>query len=117
MASVLGAAPASSCPSPRRSRTCCGKPGGRHIGNFVSTNDGGNGSSCIDLLNLRHYRTPVLVEGHRFVHSAYGSGDDCVDLASIPIQMVDRIEILKDGASTIDGAQAVAQAVRVRMIR
>ncbi len=82
-------------------------------GNFSTTNNGANGSSCIDLLNLGITRTLVLVDGRRFVHSAYGTGNDCVDLDTIPIQMVDRIEILKDGASTIYGADAVAGVVNI----
>ena len=82
-------------------------------GNFSTTNNGANGSSCIDLLNLGITRTLVLVDGRRFVHSAYGVGDDCVDLDTIPIQMIDRIEILKDGASTIYGADAVAGVVNI----
>ncbi len=82
-------------------------------GNFSTTNNGANGSSCIDLLNLGISRTLVLVDGRRFVHSAYGTGNDCVDLDTIPIQLVDRIEILKDGASTIYGADAVAGVVNI----
>lgn len=82
-------------------------------GNYASTNNGANGSSCIDLFNLGITRTLVLVDGRRYVHSAYGAGDDCVDLDTIPIQMVDRIEVLKDGASTIYGADAVAGVVNI----
>ncbi len=82
-------------------------------GNYASTNNGANGSSCIDLFNLGITRTLVLVDGRRYVHSAYGAGDDCVDLDTIPIQMVDRIEILKDGASTIYGADAVAGVINI----
>ncbi|MGI4794927.1 MAG: TonB-dependent receptor [Janthinobacterium lividum] len=84
-----------------------------NAGNFSTTNNGANGSSCIDLLNLGITRTLVLVDGRRFVHSAYGTGNDCVDLDTIPIQMIDRIEILKDGASTIYGADAVAGVVNI----
>ena len=82
-------------------------------GNYSSTDNGANGSSCIDLLNLGITRTLVLVDGRRFVHSAYGGGADCVDLDTIPIQMVDRIEILKDGASAIYGADAVAGVINI----
>ncbi len=82
-------------------------------GNFSTTNNGANGSSCIDLRNLGIARTLVLVDGRRFVHSAYGTGNDCVDLDTIPIQLIDRIEILKDGASTIYGADAVAGVINI----
>ena len=82
-------------------------------GNFASTNNGPVGSSCIDLFNLGITRTLVLVDGRRFVHTGYGTGNDCVDLDTIPIEMVDRIEVLKDGASTIYGADAVAGVINV----
>ena len=82
-------------------------------GNFSTTNNGANGSSCIDLRNLGIARTLVLVDGRRFVHTAYGTGNDCVDLDTIPISIVDRIEVLKDGASTIYGADAVAGVINI----
>ncbi len=82
-------------------------------GTYASTNNGGGGSSCIDLFNLGITRTLVLVDGRRYVHSAYGAGNDCVDLDTIPVQMVDRIEVLKDGASAIYGADAVAGVVNI----
>ena len=84
-------------------------------GNFSTTNNGANGSSCIDLRNLGINRTLVLVDGRRFVHTGYGTGFDCVDLDTIPIAMVDRIEILKDGASTIYGADAIGGVVNIIM--
>lgn len=82
-------------------------------GNFSTTNNGGNGSSCIDIHNLGITRTLVLVDGKRFVHTPYGTGFDCVDLDTIPLQIVDRIEILKEGASAIYGADAVAGVVNI----
>ncbi|MGI4794633.1 MAG: TonB-dependent receptor domain-containing protein, partial [Janthinobacterium lividum] len=82
-------------------------------GNFSTTNNGGNGSSCIDLRNLGIARTLVLVDGRRFIRTGFGDGNDCVDLDTIPIAMVDRIEILKDGASSIYGADAVAGVINI----
>ncbi len=79
----------------------------------ASNNNGGNGASCIDIRNLGINRTLVLVDGRRFVHTPDGGGGDCVDLDTIPIAMVDRIEILKDGASTIYGADAIAGVINV----
>jgi len=80
-------------------------------GVYSSTNNGGDGSSCIDLRNLGIERTLVLVDGKRFVHTA--GGVDCVDLNNIPLALVDRIEILKDGASTTYGADAVAGVINI----
>ncbi len=80
-------------------------------GVYSSTNNGGDGSSCIDLRNLGIERTLVLVDGKRFVHTA--GGVDCVDLNNIPLELVDRIEILKDGASSTYGADAVAGVINI----
>ncbi len=80
-------------------------------GVYATTNNGGNGSSCIDLRNLGVERTLVLVDGKRFVTTA--GGIDCVDLNNIPLDLVDRIEILKDGASTTYGADAVAGVINI----
>ncbi|MCQ8279483.1 TonB-dependent receptor [Acetobacteraceae bacterium KSS8] len=79
------------------------------------TNNGSNGASCLDIRNLGITRTLFLVDGRRFVHSGFGNGNDCVDLDTIPLNMVDRIEVLKDGASTIYGADAVAGVVNIIM--
>ena len=80
-------------------------------GVYSTTNNGGSGSSCIDLRNLGVERTLVLVDGKRFVTTA--GGIDCVDLNNIPLDLVDRIEILKDGASTTYGADAVAGVINI----
>ena len=80
-------------------------------GIYATTNNGGDGSSCIDLRNLGVERTLVLVDGKRFVQTS--GGIDCVDLNNIPLDLVDRIEILKDGASTTYGADAVAGVVNI----
>ena len=70
---------------------------------------GGNNSvSTISLRGLGQTRTLVLINGRR---SAPAAGSSSVDIASIPLQMIDRIEVLKDGASAIYGSDAVAGVV------
>ena len=81
-------------------------------GLYGATNNGGQGASCTDIRNLGINRTLVLVNGKRFVHTGI-LGDDCVDLNNIPLSLVDRIEVLKDGASTTYGADAVAGVVNI----
>jgi iron complex outermembrane receptor protein len=81
-------------------------------GNFATTNNGGQGSSCLDIRNLGITRTLILVDGKRVVHSGI-FGIDCVDLDNVPVAMIDRIEILKDGASSIYGADAVAGVINI----
>lgn len=78
-------------------------------GLYSTTNNGGGGVSCIDLRNLGIERTLVLVDGKRFVNG----NANCVDLNNIPLGQVERIEILKDGASTTYGADAIAGVVNI----
>lgn len=71
----------------------------------TTTNNGGNGSVLIDLRGLGTDRTLTLVNGQRIV--------DGGDFQTIPSTMVDRIEVLKDGASAVYGADAVAGVVNI----
>ncbi len=63
-------------------------------------------------LNLRHLgseRLLVLVNGKRWSQSV----DGYTDMSTIPSSMVDRVEILKDGASSIYGSDAIAGVVNI----
>lgn len=72
-------------------------------------NNGGDGSAGVSLRNLGESRTLVLVDGRRWVTSLGGS----VDLNTIPAAIIERIEILKDGASSIYGSDAIAGVVNI----
>jgi iron complex outermembrane receptor protein len=72
-------------------------------------NNGGDGTSGISLRNLGSQRTLVLVNGRRWTTGITGS----VDLNTIPTAMVERIDVLKDGASTIYGSDAIAGVVNI----
>ena len=72
-------------------------------------NNGGDGSAAISLRNLGSSRTLVLVDGRRWVQTLGGS----VDLNTIPAAIVERIEVLKDGASSIYGSDAIAGVVNI----
>ena len=75
-------------------------------------NNGGNGSTLVDLRDLGSNRTLVLVNGRRYAPD--GSAlSGAVDLNSIPSAIVERIEILKDGASTIYGSDAIAGVINI----
>ena len=65
-------------------------------------NGGGDGATTVSLRGLGEQRTLVLVNGRRIVTR---------DVNSIPMSMVERIEILKDGASAIYGSDAVGGVV------
>lgn len=73
------------------------------------------GSTGISLRGLGATSTLVLVNGRRM--APYGRADDgqkvFTDLSSIPMELVDRIEILLDGASAIYGADAIGGVVNV----
>lgn len=67
------------------------------------------GGQYIDLRNLGPNRTLVLVNGKRLGITT----DGLQDVASIPSVMVERIEILKDGASSVYGSDAMAGVVNI----
>ena len=75
----------------------------------TTVNNGGNGSSTVSLRNLGSSRTLVLVNGRRWGTGLGGS----VDLNSIPTAIVERVEVLKDGASTLYGSDAIAGVVNI----
>ncbi|USD36433.1 MULTISPECIES: TonB-dependent siderophore receptor [Ferrimonas] len=78
----------------------------------TAVNNGGEGKLSIDLRGLGAKRTLVLVNGRRFVNSGTGANDS-VDLNNIPVSMVKRIEVLKDGASAVYGSDAIAGVINV----
>ncbi len=78
----------------------------------TQVNNGGNGGRTISLRGLGSNRTLVLLNGRRLPGSFSGVTAS-VDLNAIPVAAVDRIEILKEGASTAYGADAVAGVVNI----
>ncbi len=81
------------------------------FGGFIT--DGGAGANTISLRGLGAQRTLVLVNGKRWSPSGVQGFTNSVDLSAIPSSIISRIEILKDGASSIYGADAVAGVVNV----
>ena len=67
------------------------------------------GGQYIDLRNLGPQRTLVLVNGKRLGISP----DGFQDVSTIPTSMVQRIEVLKDGASSIYGSDAMAGVINI----
>ena len=86
-------------------------------GNFGYPPDGGGigaGASQVDLRNLGSNRVLVLVDGIRWVNESSASGvSGSSDLNTIPLSIVERIEVLEDGASAIYGSDAIAGVVNV----
>lgn len=77
-----------------------------------STNNGADGIAQVDLRGMGSQRTLVLLNGRRMVNSGSGA-DSAVDLNSIPVAMIARVEILKDGASAVYGSDAIAGVVNI----
>ncbi len=73
------------------------------------------GTAGVSLRGLGQKNTLILVNGKRV--SPYATAQDMqevfVDLNSLPMAAVQRIEVLKDGASSIYGSDAVAGVVNI----
>ncbi|QBL08077.1 TonB-dependent receptor [Rheinheimera sp. D18] len=77
-----------------------------------TTNNGADGVAQVDLRGMGSQRTLVLLNGRRMVNSGSGA-DSAVDLNAIPVAMIARVEILKDGASAVYGSDAIAGVVNI----
>ena len=72
-------------------------------------NNGNDGRELVNLRSLGPNRTLVLVNGRRWVSAL----DGAVDLSAIPMSLVERVEVLKDGASAIYGSDAIAGVINI----
>src|SRR5438309_2629125 len=78
----------------------------------TNVNNGGDGETQISLRNLGAQRTLVLVDGKRWVNGGTNAGL-APDLNSIPSAAIERVEVLKDGASAVFGSDAIAGVVNI----
>src|SRR5712692_1971247 len=78
----------------------------------AQVNNGNDGSIRVSLRSLGPQRTLVLVNGRRMVPGGTGANSSA-DLGTIPTAAIERIEVLKDGASAIYGSDAIAGVVNV----
>jgi iron complex outermembrane recepter protein len=79
-------------------------------GGVLAQNIGSTGNpSTANLRGLGPQYTLVLLNGRRIANYAFGNSP--VDLNSIPMSAIERIEVLRDGASAIYGADAVAGVI------
>lgn len=85
----------------------------------LGINEGGTttavrGASAIDLRFLGPNNTLVLVDGRRQAPNGISSGGTVfVDLNRIPVSLIERVELLKDGASAIYGSDATAGVINI----
>lgn len=78
---------------------------------FVS--NGGTGAETLSLRGLGANRTLFLLNGRRAGPSGTRGSVSSFDLNSIPLAAVERVEILKDGASAVYGSDAIAGVVNI----
>ena len=75
--------------------------------------EGGPGVNTVDLRGLGAEKTLVLMNGRRISPAGTRGQVSSVDLNTLPTSIIQRIEILKDGASSIYGSDAVAGVVNI----
>ena len=95
-------------------RTISAASAGGSVQTAQNTGNATGALSAISLRGLGSGRTLVLIDGRR--SAVYGGGSanaagNSVDISAIPIAAVERVEILKDGASAIYGSDAIAGVV------
>jgi outer membrane receptor protein involved in Fe transport len=91
--------------------------GGQNPG-VVSSNQSGsenfNSASTINLRGLGPDATLTLLNGHRL---AYNATDQGIDISQIPLEAIDRVEVVADGASALYGSDAVAGVANIILRR
>ncbi len=81
-----------------------------NVGIQLGTTDrNNNGNSSANLRGLGASSTLVLLNGRRLVN--HGAKGNAVDLNSIPLAAIERVEVLKDGASAIYGTDAIGGVI------
>lgn len=88
-----------------------GVPGTTDTGSNFRTST--TGLSTVDLRNLGSNRTLVLVNGRR--HIGGSAGSPTVDVAMIPVNLVQRVEVVTGGASAVYGSEAIAGVINFIM--
>ena len=74
-----------------------------------------SGAAAVSLRGLGADATLVLVNGRRVAISSFAENitTGFVDINSIPVSAIERVEVLKDGASAVYGSDAVAGVVNI----
>lgn len=76
--------------------------------NPQTNNGGGFGETNIELRGLDARRTLILVDGRRL---GLVGNSDATDVSQIPVAMIARVEVLKEGAGAIYGSDAIGGVV------
>src|SRR2546428_4354736 len=93
--------------------------GGIPVSNNAGATGGPTGTASVSLRGFDPGATLVLIDGRRVTRFPGNatSGAGFIDLLTIPITAVQSIEILKDGASTTYGADAVAGVINLKLYK
>lgn len=81
-------------------------------GGYVT--NGGPGANTIGLRGMGPSRTLVLLNGRRVSPAGSRGSVGAADLNVLPTAMIDRVEVLRDGASSVYGSDAVAGVVNIQ---
>ena len=81
------------------------------VNNSTGAGSSTQGRSTLSLRGLQGNRTLVLVNGRRMAESVGGGAGGAVNINNIPLAAIERVEVLKDGASSIYGSEALAGVV------
>lgn len=86
------------------------------VGNNVPAGNGVDvgGAASINLRGIGSDATLTLLNGHRL---SYSASRQAIDVSSIPLGAIDRIEIVPDGASSLYGSDAVAGVANIILRR
>lgn len=82
---------------------------GSGLSNVTTQTNGSDGSQFVSLRGLGSQRTLVLVDGKRWPTDINNQSD----LSTIPLAIIERVDILKDGASATYGSDAIAGVVNL----
>jgi iron complex outermembrane receptor protein len=97
----------------RRNTTAAGSPQVTSATTSEFVQNGGVGANTLSLRGLGANRTLVLINGRRPGPSGTRGGVSSFDMNTLPLAALERIEILKDGASSIYGSDAIAGVVNL----
>ena len=86
-------------------------PTAERFGSNLNTVNNFTGASTVNLRGLGSESTLILVDGKRIGHSGFLGG--VTDVSTIPLSMVERIDVLLDGASAIYGSDAVGGVINI----
>ena len=97
----------------RNSTVAAGSPQITAITSTAFVTNGGVGAETLSLRGLGANRTLVLLDGRRAGPAGTRGSVGAFDLNVIPLSAIQRVEILKEGASSIYGSDAVAGVVNI----